>query len=217
MADNQNFGITDQSLLARHIASNLADYEAARSSFFVLDINFAREEKYGGDINLLKPNFTGDPADATELNKYNENDLDVIRLNVVKAPVPNYKVGTIDFVRGNDIIHAAGRPEWNTGGQIVVDDIVGVDTKSKLYSWLRLAFDPHSLKGGRMKDYKKTAYLREYTQDYELIRSWRIEGIFITEISESEFDRESSDGKRQLSVNFIYDRALMELPESEAE
>ena len=65
-----------------------------------------------------------------------------------------------------------------------------------------------------MADYKKTATLCEYTQDYELIRTWTLEGVFITEVSDDEFNREQ-DGKRQLKVEFSYDRAIMDLPEVE--
>jgi hypothetical protein len=59
-----------------------------------------------------------------------------------------------------------------------------------------------------MKDYKKTATLQEYTQDYELVREWAIEGIFVTAVEESEFDREN-DSKRKLTVQFKYDRAYL--------
>jgi hypothetical protein len=99
-------------------------------------------------------------------------------------------------------------PTWN-GGTIEVDDIVGLDTKSILMSWHYLVYNPHTRKGGRMKDYKKTATLCEYTQDYELIRTWTIEGIFITKISEGDFDREN-DGKRKLSAEFVFDRATVD-------
>jgi hypothetical protein len=62
-----------------------------------------------------------------------------------------------------------------------------------------------------MVDYKKTATLCEYTQDYELIRTWTLEGVFVTKLSEGEFDREN-DGKRQITVEFSYDRAIVDLP-----
>lgn len=63
-----------------------------------------------------------------------------------------------------------------------------------------------------MKNYKKTATLIEYTQDYEPIRTWTIYGMFITKLDEGDFDKEN-DGKRQITANFVYDRAIMELPE----
>ena len=192
----------DESLSTRHISSNLANYEAARSGFFTLVID---------DLsNLLKPDYTGDPEAATDNDRIS-NGQEVLRLNVIKAPVPQFSLGTEEFRRGNDVVKFATVPTWDSG-TIVVDDIVGLDTKSVLTAWLYLAYNPHTRKGGRMKDYKKTATLCEYTQDYELIRSWTIEGMFITKLSEDDFDREN-DGKRKISAEFSYDRATYDLPQ----
>jgi hypothetical protein len=81
-----------------------------------------------------------------------------------------------------------------------------------LYAWQYLAYNPITRKGGRMKDYKKTCTLIEYTQDYEQIRYWTLYGCFVTAIDEGEFDRES-DGKRQLTASISYDRAIMSVDE----
>ena len=93
-------------------------------------------------------------------------------------------------------------------GSITIDDVVGLHVKDILYSWLYLAYDPHTRKGGRMKDYKKTCTLLEYTQDYQLIRYWTLEGCFIKGIDEGDFDREN-DEVRQLTVSISFDRAMM--------
>lgn len=194
----------DESLNTTHISTNLRNYEAARSGFFTLVVD---------DLtNLLKPNFKGDAREATDADKI-QNAQTVLKLNVVAATVPQFSVGTEEFRRGNDTVKFATVPTWE-GGSLTVDDIVGLDTKSLLISWLYLAYNPHTRKGGRMADYKKTATLCEYTQDYELIRTWTLEGVFITKVSDDEFNREQ-DGKRQLKVEFSYDRAIMDLPEVE--
>lgn len=194
----------DESLNTTHISTNLRNYEAARSGFFTLVVD---------DLtNLLKPNFKGDAREATDADRI-QNAQTVLKLNVVAATVPQFSVGTEEFRRGNDTVKFATVPTWE-GGSLTVDDIVGLDTKSLLISWLYLAYNPHTRKGGRMADYKKTATLCEYTQDYELIRTWTLEGVFITKVSDDEFNREQ-DGKRQLKVEFSYDRAIMDLPEVE--
>ena len=194
----------DESLNTTHISTNLRNYEAARSGFFTLVVD---------DLtNLLKPNFKGEAREATDADRI-QNAQTVLKLNVVAATVPQFSVGTEEFRRGNDTVKFATVPTWE-GGSLTVDDIVGLDTKSLLISWLYLAYNPHTRKGGRMADYKKTATLCEYTQDYELIRTWTLEGVFITKVSDDEFNREQ-DGKRQLKVEFSYDRAIMDLPEVE--
>ena len=196
----------DESLNTTHISTNLRNYEAARSGFFTLVVD---------DLtNLLKPNFKGEADEATDADKIS-NAQTVLKLNVVAATVPQFTLGTEEFRRGNDTVKFATTPTWD-GGSLTVDDIVGLDTKSLLLSWLYLAYNPHTRKGGRMADYKKTATLCEYTQDYELIRTWTLEGVFITKVGDDEFNREQ-DGKRQLKVEFSYDRAIMDLPEAEEE
>ena len=196
----------DNSLNTMHISDNkYRDYEAARTAFFVLVVDDL-------DGKLLKPEYKGDPTRASE-SDYLKTPQEALKLNVVSCPVPHFEVSTMEYRRGNDVVKFAGVPTW-TGGTIKVDDVVGIDTKSILLAWQYLAYNPHTRKGGRMRDYKKTATLCEYTQDYELIRSWKLEGVFITKISEDEFNREN-DGKRQLSVDFSFDRAIVEVDEVE--
>ncbi len=193
--------IFDESLNTRRISSELENYEAARNAFFTLVVD---------DIdNLIKPNYTGDNRDAASEGDRIANAQEVLKLNVVKCPVPHFGVETLEYRRGNDVVKFAGVPTWE-GGSITVDDVVGLDTKSILMAWQYLAYNPHTRKGGRMKDYKKTCTLCEYTQDYELIRSWTLEGVFITKLSEGEFDREN-DGKRQITADFSFDRAIVDL------
>lgn len=196
--------VIDQSLNTLHITGNISQYEAARSNFFVFQV--APDQL----TNLVHPDFdtsAGEPADS---DKYNGQIVsDYLRLNVVKASVPNFKISNvITYRRGNDVVKMAGVPEFNDGS-ITVDDVVGLHVKDMLYSWLYLAYDPHTRKGGRMVDYKKTATLLEYTQDYKLIRYWILDGCFITAIDDAEFDREGGDDKRQLTVSISFDRAMM--------
>lgn len=197
-----NFG---NELNTKHISSNLANYEAARNAFFTLNVDF----RIPGTetVNLLKPDYTGHPAQATE-NDYIKEAAEGLKLNVTKAPVPHFSVGTDEYRRGNDVVKFATVPTWDSGS-IEVDDVVGIRTKDILMSWQYLAYNPNTRLGGRMRDYKKTCTLMEYTQDYELIRTWTLEGCFITKLSESDFDREN-DGKRKITVEISYDRATIE-------
>lgn len=197
----------DKSLNTTHISTNLRDYEAARNSFFVFEIDSNQL------TNLYRPDFNPDTGEASidEGTLYDgAKAAEAIRLNVVKTSVPNFTVEVLEYRRGNDVVKFAGVPTFKDG-TIVVDDVVGMETKNILYAWQYLAYNPSTRKGGRMKDYKKTCTLMEYTQDYELIRTWNLEGCFVTGIDEGDFDRES-DGKRQLTVSIAYDRAEMDLP-----
>jgi hypothetical protein len=200
-----------------HITDNIHNYEAARSGFFVflIDPNDLKPHlaKDGTMTKpLYKPDFDPDSAATYEDSDIYEGGLasDYIRLNCVKAPVPGFSVETKQYRRGNDVVNYAGVPNFKDGS-IVVDDVVGLGTKNLLYSWLYLVYNPITRKGGRMKDYKKKCTLLEYTQDYELIRIWTLEGCFPTDIQEGDFDKENDD-RRQLTIPLKYDRATFKLP-----
>ena len=188
------------SLSAQHISTNLANYEAARTGFFSLIVD---------DIdNIVSAAFSGDHRDATNSDKI-ARAQETLKLNVVKAPVPHFSLKKEEFRRGNDVVTFAGVPTFESG-DITVDDVVGMDTKSILMAWQALAYNVYTRKGGRMKDYKKNATLIEYTQDFEQVRSWTIYGCWISSIQEGEFDKEN-DGKRQIRAKLEYDRAEMNL------
>lgn len=200
--------MTDQSLNTWHISENLAAYEAARNSFFVFHVNPTEL------TNLYSPDFDPDSGEASEKDGTLFNgDMasEALRLNVVKSSVPNFTIAPMEYRRGNDVVKFAGVPTYKDGS-LTIDDVVGQRTKDLLYSWQYLAYNPITRKGGRMRDYKKTCTLIEYTQDYEQIRYWTLYGCFITGIDEGDFDREN-DGKRQLTVAISYDRATMHLDE----
>ena len=196
--------MADQSLNTLHISENLAAYEAARNSFFVFYVDPTQL------TNLYSPDFDPDSGEAkVEDGTRFDGQMasDALRLNVVKSSVPNFTVETHEYRRGNDVVKFATVPTWDSGS-IEVDDIVGLRTKDILMAWQYLAYNPNTRLGGRMRDYKKTCTLMEYTQDYELVRTWTLEGCFITKLIESEFDREN-DGKRKITAEISYDRATV--------
>lgn len=194
----------DQSLNTQHISANLASYEAARSSFFMLIIS---------DLdNLVKINSEGN-ADLKE-SDYIRNAQEILKLNVVKCDMSDFEVSTLTYRRGNDVVNFAGLPTWSAGS-LTVDDVVGLDTKSILTAWLHLAYNPKTRKGGLMKDYKKNCVLVEMSQNYETIRTWDLEGCFITKLDNAGWDKEGGDEKRQIQATLVYDRAIMHLPDEE--
>ena len=191
------------SLSAQHISANLANYEAARSGFFSLIVD---------DIdNIVKASYSGDKAAATERDKIAKAQ-ETLKLNVIGFKPPHFSLEKHQYRRGNDVVTFAGVPTFDDSLSLKVDDVVGMDTKSILMAWQALAYDVHTRKGGRMKDYKKKCTLVEYTQDFEQIRSWTIHGCWISAIDDSDFDKESDD-PRKLTATIIYDRAEMVMPE----
>ena len=190
------------SLSAQHISTNLANYEAARSGFFSLIVD---------DIdNIVKASYTGDHSAATNNDKISQAQ-EVLKLNVTNAPVPHFQLEKLSYKRGNETVNFAGTPSFQDG-EITVDDVVGMDTKSILMAWQGLAYNVHTRKGGYMKDYKKQATLVEYDQNFTQIRSWKLYGCWISNIQEDNFNKEQ-DGKRAIRATIVYDRAIMEMPQ----
>ena len=114
----------DQSLNTTHISSNLRDYEAARNSFFVFEIDSNQL------TNLYKHDFNPDTGEASveEGTLYDGTKAaEAIRLNVVKSSVPNFTVEVLEYRRGNDVVKFAGVPTFKDGS-ITVDDVVGMET-----------------------------------------------------------------------------------------
>jgi hypothetical protein len=112
----------DKSLAAQHIAANLANYEAARTGFFTLIVD---------DIdNIIKASYKGKWSEATDNDKI-ARAQEYLKLNVVKCDIPHFEVAVHEYRRGNDVVKYAGVPTFGTGS-LVVDDVVGLDTKSIL-------------------------------------------------------------------------------------
>lgn len=110
-------------LTAQHIATDLANYEAARSGFFTLTVS---------DIdNIIKASYQGENPDSATVNDRIANAQEILLLNVVKADVPHFTLEQLEYRRGNEQVKFAGVPSFDSGS-IVVDDVVGLDTKSVL-------------------------------------------------------------------------------------
>lgn len=191
---------TDNDLNTAHIASNLENYEAARTGFFifmpassedpVLQLIADKVKEYDAESTLT-------PAKVQEL----------LKLNVTKAAVPNFSLETLEYRRGNEVVKYAGIPTVSEGS-FTIDDIVGVDTKSLIRAWKELAYNWNTRTGGRMYEYKFDWNLIEYTQDYRPIRTWLLKGCWVNDSSEDGFDK-TADGKREISVTVQYDRATV--------
>ena len=114
--------MSTKSLSAQHISSNLANYEAARSAFFTLIVD--------NIDGLVKATYKGNAEDATEADKIGKAQ-EYLKLNVLSTKVPHFSVEKMQYKRGNEAVNFAGVPSWEDG-EIVVDDVVGLDTKSIL-------------------------------------------------------------------------------------
>lgn len=133
------------------------------------------------------------------------NAKEVLRVSVVSAPIPHFSQNPIEIRRGNSVIKAAGVPTF-TNGTLVVNDYIGADTKAVLMAWQNLSYNVRTEKVGLMADYKKIAWLTEYTPDYQVVRKWKLSGCWVSSITEQDYNMDSND-KGTISATIEYDKA----------
>lgn len=145
--------------------------------------------------NILRAGTTTKIANAKE----------ILRVSVVSAPIPHFSQNPIEIRRGNSMIKAAGVPTF-TNGTLVVNDYIGADTKAILMAWQNLSYNVRTEKVGLMADYKKIAWLTEYTPDYQVVRKWKLSGCWVSSITEQDYNMDSND-KGTISATIEYDKA----------
>ena len=141
------------------------------------------------------------------------NAGEVLRLSVSSAFVPHFSQQPIEVRRGNSTVKFAGTPSFE-GGSLRVIDYIGADSKSVLMAWQALSYNTTTEKIGLVSDYKKDAWLIEYTPDYQEVRRWRLHGCWVSNITEDEYSADSNE-KHTLNVTIQYDRAEIDMSEAE--
>lgn len=189
-----------EQISAYHLADNPELYEIQRNNnfdFIVTDID----------------NIVRSDAKDTDTNRTISNAQNVLHFSVVSSSLPMFTQEVITVNYGNSVMKAAGKPTFSDG-TLVVNDFIGADTKSVLMAWQNLSYNVRTDKVGRMADYKKNCYLQEYTPDWQLVRTWRLIGCWVSGLSEDQYSNDNSD-KKTISATITFDKAYMELPDEE--
>lgn len=131
---------------------------------------------------------------------------DSLRLSVINVTLPHFEQEEIEVRRGNTRVYYAGVPQFSEG-TFEFNDHIGLEVVEVLKAWQRLSFDVTTGKIGRARDYKKSHTLIEYAPDWTPIRKWRVDGLWIKNLTEDPLSNEDS-GKRTISATFRYDRAI---------
>lgn len=189
-----------------HLAANPDSFELQRSNNFEFEVKLSLD-KNGNEVSNISAAYNQDNSLDTVRGE------EVIRLSVNKSSVPHFSQEVITLKRGNSVIKAAGTPSFSDG-TLVLNDFIGVDTKSYLLAWQGQSYNVNNDTVGRMSQYKKDCMLSEYTPDYKLVRYWDLKGCWISDLSEDDFNQEDG-GKRQITAKIQYDKAIPHLPDEE--
>lgn len=127
-----------------------------------------------------------------------------IMLSVASFTAPQLEIAQITTHYANNSVKWAGKPDF-PNSSIVVNDYIGVQVEEILAAWFRAAYDFKSEKIGYAIDYKKTAYLVEYSPKGDNPRIWKLEGCWLANFNLGEWSQEGNQ-QRQINATFVYDR-----------
>ena len=181
------------------LADNPNLYEIQRTNnfeFVVTDVD-----------NIMRAGATG-----TESNAYITNAQEVLRVSVSSSFIPHFSQEAISVRRGNSVQKFAGVPTFEAGS-ITLNDYIGADTKAALMAWQNLSYNVKTEKVGLVTDYKKDAYLIEYTPDYQEVRRWRLHGCWVSKLQENEYNHDGND-KHQITATIEDDRAEIDMSDT---
>lgn len=177
---------------AYHFSANKEIYEIQRGNNFEF---------------LIDPALNNMTALGSDTKNF-PNAQEYIRLSVASSSVPHFSQNPIEVRRGNTTVKYAGVMSFPSGS-IQCYDFIGAETKDILMAWQAKSGNPLDQTVGLQNEYKYTATLVEYRPDYSggPVRTWKLEGCWISEISEPEYSVDSNDSRR-ISVTIQYDRAV---------
>lgn len=145
----------------------------------------------------------GEGAEVQTIDNANE----IIRLSVSSASIPYFSQNVIEVRRGNTAVKYAGPISYGAGS-IKCYDFIGARTKDILMGWQARSGNPLYQTVGQQADYKMDCFLQEYTPDYsELVRTWKVEGCWISDMSDDGYSVDSGGSAKQISVTLQFDRA----------
>lgn len=186
-AQNTNVG-------AYHFSANKAIYEIQRGNNFEL---------------IIDPKLNGLVAYGMESKTF-PNAQEYIRMSVLSTSVPHYNQGVIEVRRGNTGVKYAGVLNWGNG-TLVCYDFIGAETKDILMAWQAKSGNPLYQTVAQQIEYKMDATLVEYTPDYsERVRVWKLDGCWISSMSEEDFSQEAGTNARRITCQIEYDRAYVD-------
>lgn len=184
---------------AFHFSNNPEIYEIQRGNNFEFIVT---------DLDNLRRAGT----DGSESDSKLENPQEYLRLSVASASVPHYSQNAIEVKRGNTTIKYAGVMSFPSGS-IEVYDFIGARTKDILMAWQNLSGDIKKETVGLQASYKKQCQLIEYSPDYnQKVRTWILEGCWVSNISEGNYDQNNNDSRR-ISATIEYDKAYVDTSE----
>ena len=190
---------------AYHLSNTPELYEVQRDNNFMFELNLT-------DNGLLPLYRAGiDPTTEGNLaySKFGNPD-EVVQISVSKASIPSYTQNVITVDRGNTAIRYAGKISFDESFTLGLYDFIGAEAKDILVAWQALSGNPYTERVGHASDYKKMAFLCEYTPDYQLVRRWKLVGCWVSKLTFGEYKYDGNNDKVEIEATIVYDRAYID-------
>lgn len=185
---------TRTDISAYHLAAAPDSFETQKSNagkFIVMGLD-----------NLVNP-ITGEPI---------PNASDILKESIFSFEVPSFSQTPIEIRLGNTSVKTAGTPSFKDT-TINLHDFVGIDTYNVLYAWQALSFNIKTQRVGFEGDYKKTAYMVEYSTDFSRVTAlWKLHGVWVSGLSKDGFDVSQNAQEVKIQCSLSYDWAEPEDP-----
>ena len=140
------------------------------------------------------------------------NASDILKQSIFSFEAPSFSQQPLEVRLGNTSVKTAGTPSFKDTN-INLHDFVGLDTYNVLYAWQALSFNIKTGRVGLVSDYKKTAYMIEYTTDFsKVIRVWKLYGVWVTSLAKDGFNVSSNADEVKINCSLSYDWAEPEDP-----
>lgn len=164
--------------------------------------------------NAFKFIVTGlDPLTSPITGKIIPNASDVLKQSTFSFDPPSFSQAPIEVRIGNTVNKTAGTPVFSDGA-INLHDFVGVETYNILYAWQSLSFNIKTGRVGLANEYKKTAYLLEYTTDFsKVVRVWKLSGVWVSGLKKDGFNNADAASEVRIQCTLSYDWAEPEDPD----
>ena len=131
---------------------------------------------------------------------------DEFTLSVESLPLPTISNDPIELSYGNSKVKVAGQAAFEDI-ELTIKDTIGVDMENKLWQWRKKVYNPVTDKVGWAADYKRNGRIHQYAPDGTFQRTWRILGVWPTNMNPGEMGYDASDVKNitmTLSVDKAY-------------
>jgi len=118
-----------------------------------------------------------------------------------------YQLGVLTVNNYNEPAKLAEKPELNEVS-LVLHDNLSKKTVEDLWRWFTQVYDPETRRMGVPRDYKCDGELKVYTTKGELVRSFKLQGLWPSAVDLGEYSYENAE-LTQVTATLQVDRVIL--------